>query len=66
MVQHKSGKGKGKDINVESRFTLWNKNYEFTSSVLADEKKKVVNIEEHEDSFLLNYSTIQLLYPLHM
>ena len=44
MVQQKSGKGKGKDINVETRLTLENTNYEYTSSVLADEKKKVVNI----------------------
>ena len=42
MVQHKSGKGKGKDINVESRLMLENMNYEYTSSVLADEKKKLL------------------------
>jgi hypothetical protein len=51
-VLQKGGKVKGKDINVEFCLTLENTNYEYTSSVWADEKKKDVNIEEHEDLFL--------------
>ena len=52
IVQQKGGKVKGKAINVESRSTLENMKYEYAHSVWADEKKKVVNIEEHENLFL--------------
>jgi hypothetical protein len=52
IVQQKGGKVKGKAINVESCSTLENMKYEYAHSVWADEKKKVVNIEEHENLFL--------------
>ena len=51
-VEQKGGKVKGKAINVESRRTLENMKYEYAPSVWAYEKKKVVNIGEHEDLFL--------------
>jgi hypothetical protein len=40
-VQQKGKKVKGKAINVESRLTLENTNYEYAPSVWADEKKKL-------------------------
>jgi phage gp16-like protein len=48
-MQQKGGKVKRKAINVESRLTLENTEYEYVPSVWADEKKKIVNIGEYED-----------------
>jgi hypothetical protein len=62
-VQQKSGKIKGKAINVESRLTLENTNYEYAPSVWADEKKKVVNIGEHEDLFLFKVENDTIVLP---
>ena len=62
-VQQKGGKVKGKAINVESRLTLENTKYEYAPSVWADEKKKVVNIGEHEDLFLFRLDNDKIIFP---
>ena len=62
-VQQKGKKVKGKAINVESRLTLENTNYEYAPSVWADEKKKVVNIGEHEDLFLFKLENNTIVLP---
>ena len=62
-VQQKDRKVKGKAINVESRLTLENTNYEHAPSVWADEKKKIVNIGEHEDLFLFQLVNNTIILP---